>query len=210
MLLRVKTTGMTIGAGDLVRERIVAAALRAIGESGTAGLRVVAVAHEAGVSQGMIRYYFGDRQGLVDEAVARRFGERFGGFMGVLAERTKGCSTPAEFRSVIQGVLEAVFVPARASTRLERNSDVGEAVVRPALAAKIAVERDKSLGELSDIVADAQARGLMRADLDPTAVAGFHFAMVHGCSMFELGSSSIDVDVLRQVYTDALFALIFD
>ena len=193
---------------DPVRERIVAAALRAIGESGTAGLRVVAVAHEAGVSQGMIRYYFGDRQGLVDEALARRFSARFGEFMGVFAERTKGCSTPAEFRSVIQGVLEAVFVPARSSMRLERNSDLGEAVARPALAAKIAAEREKSLGELRDIVADAQARGLMRADLDPAAVAGLHLAMVHGCSLFELGASSVDVDVLRQVYLEALFALI--
>jgi len=193
---------------DPVRERIVAAALRAIGESGTAGLRVVAVAHEAGVSQGMIRYYFGDRQGLVDEALARRFSARFGEFMGVFAERTKGCSTPAEFRSVIQAVLEAVFVPARSSMRLERNSDLGEAVARPALAAKIAAEREKSLGELRDIVADAQARGLMRADLDPAAVAGLHLAMVHGCSLFELGASSVDVDVLRQVYLEALFALI--
>jgi len=193
---------------DPVRERIVAAALRAIGESGTAGLRVVAVANEAGVSQGMIRYYFGDRQGLVDEALARRFSARFGEFMGVFAERTKGCSTPAEFRSVIQAVLEAVFVPARSSMRLERNSDLGEAVARPALAAKIAAEREKSLGELRDIVADAQARGLMRADLDPAAVAGLHLAMVHGCSLFELGASSVDVDVLRQVYLEALFALI--
>ena len=193
---------------DPVRERIVAAALRAIGDSGTAGLRVVAVAHEAGVSQGMIRYYFGDRQGLVDEALARRFSARFGEFMGVFAERTKGCSTPAEFRSVIQAVLKEVFVPARSSMRLERNSDLGEAVARPALAAKIAAEREKSLGELRDIVADAQARGLMRADLDPAAVAGLHLAMVHGCSLFELGASSVDVDVLRQVYLEALFALI--
>lgn len=193
---------------DPVRERIVAAALRAIGESGTAGLRVVAVAHEAGVSQGMIRYYFGDRQGLVDEALARRFSARFGEFMGVFAERTKGCSTPAEFRSVIQAVLKEVFVPARSSMRLERNSDLGEAVARPALAAKIAAEREESLGELRDIVADAQARGLMRADLDPAAVAGLHLAMVHGCSLFELGASSVDVDVLRQVYLEALFALI--
>jgi AcrR family transcriptional regulator len=169
---------------------------------------VVAVAHEAGVSQGMIRYYFGDRQGLVDEALARRFSARFGEFMGVFAERTKGCSTPAEFRSVIQAVLKEVFVPARSSMRLERNSDLGEAVARPALAAKIAAEREKSLGELRDIVADAQARGLMRADLDPAAVAGLHLAMVHGCSLFELGASSVDVDVLRQVYLEALFALI--
>lgn len=34
----------------------------------------------------MIRYYFGDRQGLVDEALAKRFGDRFGEFLGVFGE----------------------------------------------------------------------------------------------------------------------------
>gem|GEM_PF-3030995 len=86
---------------------------------------------------------------------------------------------------------------------------MGKAVPRPALVAKITAEREKSLGELRDIEGDAQTRAVMRADLEPTAVAGLHLAMVHGCSMFELGTSSIGVEVLRQIYTDALFALIF-
>ena len=195
---------------DPVRERIVAAALRAIDESGTAALRVVAVAHEAGVSQGMIRYYFGDRQGLVDEALARRFSDRFGAFMGVFAEETRKCTTSDEFRRVIQGVLDAVFIADRTRMRLERNSDVGEAVARPELALKIALERDETLEELRAIVADAQARGLMKRDLDPTAVAGFHLSMVHGYSMFELGVCSVDVKAFNDVYSRALFALIFD
>ena len=195
---------------DPVRERILASALRAIDESGTTALRVVAVAHEAGVSQGMIRYYFGDRQGLVDEALARRFSDRFGNFMGVFAEAVRRCNTPEEFGAAIRRVLEAVFVPERTKMRLERNSDVGEAVARPELAAKIAVERDEALEELRAIIADAQARGLMKKDLDPTAVAGFHLAMVHGYSLFELGVRSVDVNAFNDVYARALFALIFD
>lgn len=195
---------------DPVRERIVASALRAIDESGTAALRVVAVAHEAGVSQGMIRYYFGDRQGLVDEALARRFSDRFGEFMDVFAEASRKCATPDEFRAVISSVLGAVFVPERTKMRLERNSDVGEAVARPELASKIAVERDESLEELRAIIADAQARGLMKKDLDPKAVAGFHLAMVHGYSMLELGERAVDAPSFNDVYARALFALIFD
>jgi len=193
-----------------VRERIVTAALRAIDQSGTASLRVVAVAHEAGVSQGMIRYYFGDRQGLVDEALARRFSDRFGEFMDVFAEASRKCTTPDEFRAVIKSVLDAVFVPERTKMRLERNSDVGEAVARPELAAKIAVERDEALEELRAIIADAQARGLMNKDLDAKAVAGLHLAMVHGYSMLELGERAVDALAFIDVYSRALFALIFD
>lgn len=195
---------------DPVRERILASALNVIDEAGTAALRVVAVARAAGVSQGMIRYYFGDRQGLVDEALARRFRDRFGEFMGVFAEEARKCTTRDEFRKVIGGVLDAVFIPARTRLRLERNSDVGEAVARPELATMIAVQRDESLKELREIIVDAQSRGLMRTDLDPTAVAGFHLAMVHGYSMFELGERSVDIDAFNDVYRKALFALIFD
>jgi AcrR family transcriptional regulator len=195
---------------DPVRERILMAALRAIDESGTGALRVVAVAHAAGVSQGMIRYYFGDRQGLVDEALARRFSDRFGDFMDVFAEASRKCTTPDEFRAVIKSVLDAVFIPERTKMRLERNSDVGEAVARPELAAKIAVERDGALDELRAIISDAQARGLMRKDLDPKAVAGLHLAMVHGYSMLELGERAVETSAFNDVYARALFALIFD
>lgn len=195
---------------DPVRERVVAAALRAIDEGGTASLRVVAVAHDAGVSQGMIRYYFGDRQGLVDEALARRFGDRFGEFLGVFAEAVRECGTPAEFRMAITRVLDAVFIPERTRLRLERNSDVGEAVARPELAEKIGIKRDEALSELRDIIVDAQSRGLMKADLDASSVAAFHLAMVHGYSLFEVGGRSLDLDAFNAVYKQALFALIFD
>ena len=195
---------------DPVRERILTAAQRVIGESGTASLRVVAVAHEAGVSQGMIRYYFGDRQGLVDEALARRFRERFGELMGVFADAVRECSTPAEFKAAILRVFDVLFVPERTQLRLERNSDVGEAVARPALAAMIAVERDVVLDQLADVIADAQARGLMKKNLDPAAVAALHLAMVHGYSLFELGHRSVDLSVFNNVYRQALFGLVFD
>jgi AcrR family transcriptional regulator len=158
----------------------------------------------------MIRYYFGNRQGLVDEVLARRFNDRFGEYMGVFAEATRKCSTSDEFRAVVEGVLSAIFVPERTQMRLERNSDVGEAIARPELAAKIAAERDEVLGELRAIIADAQARGLMKKGLDPAVVAGLHLSMVHGHSIFELGERSIDAAVFRDMYAQALFALIFD
>ena len=158
----------------------------------------------------MIRYYFGDRQGLVDEALAKRFGDRFGEFLGVFGEAVRRCGTPAEFRVAITRVLDAVFIPERTRPRLERNSDVGEAVARPELAAKIGIKRDEALSELRDIIVDAQSRGLMKADLDASSVAAFHLAMVHGYSLFEVGGRSLDLDAFNAVYKQALFALIFD
>lgn len=195
---------------DPARERLLAAAVRAIDAGGTAAIRVIPVCREAGVSQGMVRYYFGDRQGLVDAAVARRFGDRFGELLTVFAETAKTCNTPDEFRALIKQALDGLFVPSRTKLRLERNGDVGAAVARPNLAAQIAAERDETLELFCTVLADAQARGLMKADLDPKLVAAFHLSMVHGYSLFELGGEALDMPAFNAIYQRALFGLIFD
>jgi AcrR family transcriptional regulator len=195
---------------DPTHDRIVAAALRVINNAGTSSVRVIEVCKEAEVSQGMIRYHFGDRQGLIDAALARRFGERFGEFLTVFAASVADCSDEKQFRQVVQKTIDAIFTPERTVTRFQRNSDVGEAANRPPLAQKIAVERDAAVHALSNIIIDAQSRGLMRSDVDPFVVAAFHNAVVHGYSVFEVGNRSLDMAAFVELYRRALFGLIFN
>lgn len=195
---------------DPSRDRIIAAALRAIDNAGTSSVRVIEVCKEAEVSQGMIRYHFGDRQGLIDEALARRFGERFGEFLTVFAAAVAECSDEKQFREVVEQITGAIFSPERMAMRFQRNSDVGEAAIRPSLAEKIAVERDAAVHALSNIIIDAQSRGLMRTDVDPFVVAAFHNAVVHGYSVFEVGNHSLDMNAFVELYRRALFGLIFN
>jgi AcrR family transcriptional regulator len=195
---------------DPTRDRIIAAALRAIDNAGTSSVRVIEVCKEAEVSQGMIRYHFGDRQGLIDEALARRFGERFGEFLTVFAAGVAECSDEKQFREVVQKITDAIFTSERTAMRFQRNSDVGEAANRPSLAEKIAVERDAAVHTLGNIIIDAQSRGLMRADVDPFVVASFHNAVVHGYSVFEVGNRSLDMNAFVELYRCALFGLIFN
>lgn len=197
-------------ATDPVRDRIIEAALRAIDDGGPSALRIVPVAQDAGVSQGMIRYYFHDREGLVEEALAARFRQRFGEHLEVFASATAKCETAQQFRAVIAGLLDAIFVSSRTSLRLERNSDVGVAASRPSLAARIAERRNEVLEILASVVIDAQNRGLMRADIDPLAVAALHLSVIHGYSLWELGDETISPGRFVGAYRDALFALMFD
>lgn len=195
---------------DPVRERIVEAALRAIDDGGPSALRIVPVARDAGVSQGMIRYYFRDRDGLVEEALAARFRQRFGEHLDIFARETAKCDTPEQFRRVVSGLLDAIFVPGRAAMRLERNSDIGASVARPGLEARIAERRNEVLEVLVAIVVDAQTRGLMRPDVDARSVAAFHLSVIHGYSLWELGDESIAAGCFVETYRNALFSLIFD
>ncbi|WP_405394836.1 TetR family transcriptional regulator [Microbispora hainanensis] len=54
-------------AAERTRERILAAAVEEFGAKGYAGARTAAIAARAGVNQQLISYYFGGKQGLVEE-----------------------------------------------------------------------------------------------------------------------------------------------
>jgi TetR/AcrR family transcriptional regulator len=54
-------------AADRTRERILRAALEEFGAKGYSGARTAGIAARAGVNQQLISYYFGGKQGLLDE-----------------------------------------------------------------------------------------------------------------------------------------------
>ena len=71
-----KNVDDSVNNGDIdntARQRIVEAAVAAIDTGGEAAVRISTVARDAGVTQGMISYYFGGREGLIQEAQLIRF-----------------------------------------------------------------------------------------------------------------------------------------
>lgn len=58
-------------AAEQTREAILRAALAEFGAKGFAGARTASIAERAGVNQQLISYYFGGKQGLLDELRAR-------------------------------------------------------------------------------------------------------------------------------------------
>ena len=192
------------------KRKILEAAIRALDEGGQSALRIIAVARDAGVSQGMIRYYFGDRESLVAEAMATRFIERYGFMLDTFTELTARCATQFEFRKVIENVLKQVYVADRSHVRLERNSDIGMAKDHPQLAEQIARGRDGLCADLAAVFESARQRGLTRADVDPMNVAALYLSFAHGISLWELGPESVTREALVATFQASLFALLFD
>ncbi len=197
-------------ASELVRNRILDAAVNAIDQGGEASVRVVAVCEAAGVTQGMVRYYFGDRDGLVSEAKGVRFGRRFGEFLDEFESAAAGCQTSDQLRAVIDAVFARVFVDERRGLRLERNVDVGGAVGHAALAERIAASRDQGCLHLARILGSARDRGLIRNDVDVVAVSAMYYAFVHGYSLWELSDETISRAAIVESFKSAMFGLIFD
>jgi TetR/AcrR family transcriptional regulator len=82
---------------ERTRQRIVDAALQEFGAKGFAGARVADIAERAGVNQQLISYYFGGKQGLYDELLARWYQ-----LEAALAEPSR------PFADVVLGYLRAI------------------------------------------------------------------------------------------------------
>jgi AcrR family transcriptional regulator len=175
---------------DNARERIVAATIAAINRGGEPAVRLVEVARNAGVTQGMISYYFDSREGLIVEAQLRRF-------LGSVNEDT---SQLEGFRAATQAVVDRY----RAATREVRLNVLGSAVARPELHAALAKKQTELINLFTEVVAIGQERGLVRTDRDARALASFVQAYAFGLVLVDMDTERVDDDDLVDVIMDWL------
>ena len=192
------------------KEKILQSAINAIDTHGEDSLRIVDVAHDAGVSQGMIRYYFGDRETLVVAAMTARFRQRYGFMLNEFAEMASRCHTPDEFREAMVQAMSFVFVHERRQVRLERNSDIGKAKNHPEFAEQIAEERNVLCRDLAAVFDSAKERRLIKESVNSLHAAGLYMSFSHGISLWELGPEFLSRQELLAMFQESLFAVLFD
>src|SRR5438094_4740953 len=85
-------------------QRIVDAMRRSVAQRGVAGSTFDHVAKEAGVSRGLLHYYFGSKEELLAEVVRRDCDLR----MHILDEQLAGAKTAEDFLSLLVFSLEQI------------------------------------------------------------------------------------------------------
>jgi len=144
-----------------VRDRLLVAATELAVERGLDGAGIREIADRAGVSSGMISYYFGDRAGLEEAMSQRALTELASEFAKAIAERSRD--------SDLLDMLIHVH-----ATALSANPWLPRLVARDVLG----VDRDSrarissQMGQgpmqlLRDTIQEAIDSGALRADLDP-------------------------------------------
>ena len=169
------------------RERILRAAVGIIATEGEAALRLADVAAAAGVALSLTTHYFRTRDHLVAEALAERFAGLVRDDLRRIARLVRA-GDAAAFRTGLSRLTADVLDRRRAEQRLIRIAAIGGGLGRPELATRLGEETASLLDELSIVVRAAQDAGLVRADLDPRAVATFIQA-------YSLGMVVADLDV---------------
>lgn len=159
-------------------QRIVEAMRTCVAERGAAGSTFDVVAREAGVSRGLLHYYFGSKERLMVEVVRRDCDRRVAALEGLMA--TAG--TPDEIVAALVQTLEAFIGD-------EQN-------VQPVLYEMLSASRrsDEIRAELAELyrrwreqlaaaLREKQREGVVELDGDPEAVAALLFGLGDGIGM---------------------------
>lgn len=167
--------------------RIVEAMRRSVAQRGVAGSTFDQVAQEAGVSRGLLHYYFGSKEKLLVEVVRRDCDLR----MAVLDDQLAGARTADDFLSLLVFSLEQLvreepdFICGlfELFTLSRRHEDV---------AAEFAELVRRTREHVAALLAAKQEAGVLRLGAEPEAVADVLFALADGMAMRMLAEPERD------------------
>lgn len=168
-------------------QRIVEAMRRSVAQRGVAGSTFDHVAREAGVSRGLLHYYFGTKERLLVEVCRRDCDLR----MGALDEQLAGASTPEEvferlvasLEDVVGGEPEFLTLIFELFTLGRRNEE---------LAAEFSSLVQRTRDHFAAQLAAKQDEGVLHLAAPTEAIADVLFALADGLAMRMLAEPERD------------------
>jgi AcrR family transcriptional regulator len=186
-------------------QRIVEAMRSSVARRGTAGSTFDHVSREAGVSRGLLHYYFGTKEQLLVEAVRRDCELR----MELLERRLASAQSADDYIDLMAQNLqetvheepEFVTLVFELFTLSRRNEDI---------AAEYAGLMLRMRGQVAAMLAVAQDEGILRLHAEPEAVAEILFSLADGLALRMLAEPDRDFTATVQAGILAVRALLTD
>jgi AcrR family transcriptional regulator len=192
------------------RQRLLDAAVRLLDAHGESALRMTAIAEEAGVAVGLITHHFGSRDGLVVAAQQVRVAGAVAADVATIEAILLDVDDPQVLRERLAVLTAAIVDVGRASARMSRVAALASAHGRPAAGAALGETVGELLGSLEVLIEGARERGLVRADVDPRALATLLQAYSLGLVLADLDPDRADPDALLEHLTRALEVFLVD
>jgi len=178
---------------------------RSVARRGTAGSTFDHVSREAGVSRGLLHYYFGTKEQLLVEAARRDCELR----MELLEHQLAGAQTADDFIDLMaQNLQETVREDPEFVTLVfelfmlsRRNEDI---------ATEYRGLMQRMRGQVAAMLALAQGEGILRLHAEPEAVADVLFSLGDGLALRMLADPDRDFSATVQAGIVAVRALLTD
>jgi AcrR family transcriptional regulator len=196
--------------GRGTRDRVIEVALAMLEEGGEGSVRIDDVRDRSGVSIGSIYHHFGDRDGIIVAAQVRRFSRFAEAEIAALSDIVASSADLDGFRTALRSLTLHASSQLRVAERWARIAVLSSSVGRPELAAEVRAIQTRLTDEFQAHVAQGQARGFFRSDLDPRAVALFVEAYSLGYVLNELDDRTVSEQDWEKVVWSVLDALIVE
>ena len=159
-------------------QRIVAAMRTSVAKRGAAASTFDVVARDAGVSRGLLHYYFGSKERLLVEVVRRDCDAR----IASLQERLARASSIDEIVGTLVASLEA-FVEDEPGTQAVLWEMVSASRHSEEIRAELAELYRRWRAHLAEVLSAKEREGVVRLDADPESVASLLFALGDGLGL---------------------------
>jgi AcrR family transcriptional regulator len=184
-------------------KRIVDAMRASVALRGVAGSTFDHVARDAGVSRGLLHYYFGSKERLLAEVVRRDTELR----MAALDAQLVAAGSAEDFLGLLRGTLEDMLredteflsLSFELFTLSRRNEEI---------AAEFTELLRRTRGQVADVLRAKQAEGVIELLADPEAIAEVIFGLGEGMALRILGDPERDHRATVEAATRAVTALI--
>ena len=168
-------------------QRIVEAMRRSVAQRGVAGATFDHVAREAGVSRGLLHYYFGTKEQLLVEVVRRDAELR----LAVLDEQLGEARTADDFVDTLVSQLEHT-VRHEPETRVVVYELVSLSRRHEEIAVELAELLRRTREQVAALLAAKQAQGVLHLPADAEAIADILFAIGDGIALRMLAEPDRD------------------
>ena len=190
------------------RERILEVVIDQLATGGEAAVRVDDVRDRSGVSVGSIYHHFGDRDGLIVAAQLRRFARYAEAETAALSDLVREARDVDEFRRAVLQLTRHTASELRTAERWGRIGVLASTLGRDTLAGEVRAIQTRLTDELQAHVAQGQARGFFRSDLDARAVALFVEAYSLGLALNDVDDRPVSEQDWEQVVEAVIDALL--
>ena len=186
-------------------QRIIDAMRRSVARRGTTGSTFDHVSREAGVSRGLLHYYFGTKEQLLVEAVRRDAELR----IELLEQQLSTATTADDFIDLMAENLQEtlredpdfVTLGFELFTLARRNEEI---------AAEYAALTTRTREQVARMLAAAQEQGILRLHAEPEAVAEVLFSLADGLALRMLTEPERDFTLTIRAGITAVRALLTD
>ncbi len=153
------------------RQRLIDAALIIVDRDGIDGARLRDIVAEAGLTTGSLYWFFKNRRQLINAALAHRYVDKMRSVLEVTREILRSSLDSVDPLDIALQEAAQPDQADRVAARRERIQVLAAALDDPILARQFAEVTRSFTEQVIETITSAQARGLVRSDVDPLALA---------------------------------------